>query len=238
MIKKGFPIFAFFLLCSTAFAQWPSFTLRNYHYSDFKQQTSPYFSMLSSQISVHPFVLRSADSRFNAGMNLSGFNPYSDIGKVGLRPGLLPSLEGTIIVTSNLAFHGTISGLTHATGLVWIQGWGFRLFLTDDPGKDWSISAKFSRLDNVGNYRLSSIDMILEKEWQLSSFHFRTGLGSNSFKSKIFIDGDEIPSFIRGSDTYATFGVIFQYNKFLLCPELYLSQEGVQLSLGLHRVFH
>lgn len=238
ILKKRFFLFALTFLCSTAYSQWPSFTLKSTGYSDFKEQTSPYFAMISSQVSTHPVVLRSIDSRFRAGVNISGHSPYSDLNEIGLRPGILPTLSGAVIVTSNLAFHGMVSGLPHATGLTSVQGWGLRLFLTDDPKNDWSISTKFSRLDNPNKYRLSTIDFVVEKEWQLSSLHLRAGLGSNTYKSRIFIDGDDIPSSVRGSAVYVTFGMIFNYQRFLLYPEFYVSQTGIQLGLGLQKGFH
>lgn len=231
-----------FLFGSGLHAQWPSFDVSNAVGSDFTDKTTPYFSMISSEIGSHPFVLRTADYRFRAGGSYHYYLPYPKYEYAQQQRGGLPFAEGIIIVTSNLALHGMVSGVAQSTGseqsFVHIQGWGFRLFLTDTPGNDWSLSTRFSTLNNPKNYRLTTMDAMLDKEWQISTFHLRTGLGSNTYKAAIFIDTEPAPSTVRGFTPYVSLGAVFWFQSIVFTPDMRLSNNGVQLTLSLQKGFH
>ncbi len=223
---------------STLYGQWPSFTFSDLDGAGFTKNTQPYFSMISSQISTHPFVSKSPDQRFRSGVNITGALSYSDLNKIGIKQGLLPTAEGIIVASSNLAFHGMVSGLIQSSGFVYMHGWGFRLFLTDNPGNDWSVSTKFSKIYSPDYYRLTSIDGVCEKEWTVSNIHFYTGFGSNYYKSRIFFEGDNIPTLVQDSFPYLVLGVIYKYHSFSVIPNIQNSKNGLLFNIEILKGFH
>jgi len=231
-----------FLFGSGLHAQWPSFDVSSAVGSNFTDKTTPYFSMISSEIGSHPFVLRSADYRFRAGVSYHYYLPYPKFEYAQQQQGGLPFVEGTIIVTSNLALHGVVSTAAQSTGseqsFIHIQGWGFRLFLTDTPGNDWSLSTRFSTLNSPKNYRLTTLDTRIDKEWQISTFHLRTGLGSNTYKATITMDEENVPSMVRGYTPYFSVGAILRFQSIVFAPDIRISGDGVQLTLSLQKGFH
>lgn len=212
-------------------AQWASFKLDNLDSGQFQQQTEPFLKTISLSTNKHFFSPITINNRINIGISYShGINITGERHSTDLMGGY-PNIAGTFVVTQNLLLKGNMSIFKSESDLVQSFGYGFGLGLTNKDKNNWRFSVLFSKLQGPDDFKNRSVDAVIIKEFEFDSVPIFTGLGLNTYNTKILIEElDVIPKSIKGNANYFLFGALLSKGFLTVAPILQVNSDVMILS--------
>jgi len=189
-----------------------------------------------------PFYLSSTVKRLKIGFNVSrGFDfSGSKIAKRNLN--LIPVMQGSFAVSSNLNLRGKIGIFSSSNLLSQLSSFGFGLELSkpaQNSLKHWELDVELGRLRSSSLNNLSMLEVSLKYKFRFGILPVFAGLGSNQLKGRVFYAGDtESSSKIKTQINYIMGGVLINMGSLKLSPQLTISSNFMSLFLDFYKEFN
>ena len=116
-----------------------------------------------------------------------------------------PNVDIGMKVTRNLSIINKIYGFKADNEHPQITGAGLQYYLGSGDSLYWSATVQSIALRGLKYFSLSSLSIDLRKWYNMKSFKFRLGIGSNYFKERTHSNTDVLPSLIKGQINYLGF---------------------------------
>ncbi len=219
-------------------AQWTSFELDNIELENFQQQVEPFLKTISLSSNRHFFSQININKRISLGVSYShGINISGEKYSTDLIGGF-PNLAGALVVTPNLSLKGNMSLFKSGNDLVQSYAYGLGINLTNKDNNNWRFSVLFSRLQGADDLKNRSTDAVIVKEFELGTVLIFTGLGLNTYNTKILIeDLDSISKSIKGNANHLLLGIQLIKGRLTIIPVLQVNSDVVILSIEISGIF-
>ena len=138
-----------------------------------------------------------------------------------------PNVDIGIKVTKNLSIINKIYGFKIGNEHPQIMGGGLQYYFGSGDFLNWSATVQKINLKGLKYFSLSSLSIDLRKWYNLKSFKFRLGIGSNYFKQRTLSNTDVLPTVIKGQINYLGFDFSLPVRTFNLGLENQISKSMI-----------
>ena len=138
-----------------------------------------------------------------------------------------PNFDIGIKVTKNLSIINKVYSFKAGNEHPQIIGAGLQYYFGSGDSLDWSATVQRINLKGLKYFSLSSLSIDLRKWYNLKSFEFRLGIGSNFFKDRTFSNTDVLPAVIKGQIKYLGFDFSLPLGSFNLGLENQISKSMI-----------
>ena len=138
-----------------------------------------------------------------------------------------PNVDIGMKVTRNLSIINKIYGFKTGNEHPQITGAGLQYYLGSGDSLYWSATVQRINLRGLKYFSLSSLSIDLRKWYNMKSFKFRLGIGSNYFKERTHSNTDVLPSLIKGQINYLGFDFSLPIRTFNLGLENQISKSMI-----------
>ncbi|MEL1234250.1 MAG: hypothetical protein VW667_10125, partial [Candidatus Neomarinimicrobiota bacterium] len=132
-----------------------------------------------------------------------------------------------IRVTKNLSIVNKVFGFKVDNEHPQIMGGGLQYYFGGGDSLDWSATVQRINLKGLKYFSLSSLSIDLRKWYNLKSYKFRLGIGSNYFKERTHTNTDVLPSLIKGQINYLGFDFSLPLGTFNIGLENQISKSMI-----------
>ena len=212
-------------------AQMVDFNLKNINGKNFQDSIEPFITAVSISSANHFEDLLYTNKRlqigvaFNYGVNISGNDTSSKLF------GGFPSIGAGLMISENLKIKGTFAIFNSGEDLIQSFAYGAGIKLSANENSSWHLSLLFSELNGPTDIELKSMDGNINYGFKIVNISTIIGIGTNSYKSKILIDDNELPNTIKDNTVYLLLGTKFAKGNFTTTPIIKFSPKALILGL-------
>lgn len=237
---KQLRFFICLLSLSAVWSQWTEFNLERADISDFQSEILPVIRHGAMSAGHAPFFIQSAGKRLRIGLNFSRGMDLTRSKFAESSLNWIPTLYGSILVTSNLHLKGKLGGYSRENSMVQIFGFGLGLQLTQpEQGPYWELDIDMGQVRSPRHSRLSTVEMAVKRIFTVRDIPVFLGLGTSQFKAIIYsLPAASLPSKIESQLYYVKAGTIIKKGVFHLAPQLAGSPKFWVIIIDVYWEFH
>jgi len=219
-------------------AQLVEFDIENVESDNFKNEVEPFIKTVSISSVNHFEDQFKTNKRFQFGVAYShGINISDNETAANLLSGY-PNIGGALMISDNLKLKGNFSIFSSGDDIVQSFAYGVGLRIASNEASNWRLSILFADLKGPTNIKLKAMDINISYGLLVNNLPVFIGVGSNSYKSKILVENDDIPNTIKGNSLYLSLAAQFNKWNFTTTPLVKISPDaiivGVEFSGAVH----
>ena len=212
-------------------AQFADFDLANIEQDKFKDTVDPFIKSVSISSINHFEDQFNTNKRLQLGfvysycINLSGVEESSELF------GGYPNICAGLIISENLKLKGNFAVFNSGDNIVQSFAYGAGINISTNGKSSWRLSIMVSELSGPTDIEMKAMDGVVNYGFRIKSMPAFVGLGTNSYKSKILLESDELPDTIKGNTLYLSFGLQLVKSNFTTIPIIKLSSDALVVGL-------
>lgn len=237
---KHLRFFIFLLSLSMAWSQWTDFTFDRADIADFQSEILPILSQGTMSVGHTPFYTQSKGKRLRLGLSLSRGIDLTNSSFAESSLNWIPTLNGSVLVTSNLHLKAKVGGYSLENSMVQLLGVGLGLKLTQpDQGPYWELDIDMGQVRTPRYSRFGTVEVAIKRIITVRNIPVFFGLGSSQFKAKIYsLPHPSLSSKFEGQMNYIKTGAIIKKGLFHIAPQLAGNPKFWVLNLDVYWEFH
>ena len=212
-------------------AQLADFDLKNIEQDKFKETVEPFIKSVSISSINHFEDQFNSNKRlqlgiaYSHGINLSGVDKSSELF------GGYPNIGGGLMISENLKLKGNFAVFNSGDNIVQSFAYGVGINIATNEKNSWRMSLMVSELNGPTDIEIKAMDGVINYGFRIKNMPAFIGLGTNSYKSKILLEGNEIPGTIKGNTLYFSLGLQLVKGNFTTTPIIKLSSKAMVFGL-------
>jgi hypothetical protein len=219
-------------------AQMVDFDIENVESENFKNEVEPFIKTVSI-LSVNHFEDQfKTNKRFQFGVAYSqGLSISGNETSTNLLGGY-PNIGGALMISDNLKLKGNFSIFSSGEDIVQSFAYGIGLRIANNEAGNWRLSILFADLKGPSDIELKAMDTNISYGLMIKNLPVYIGVGSNSYKSKILIENDDIPNTIKGNSLYLSLAAQFNKWNFTTTPLIKINLDAIIVGIEFSGAVH
>ena len=212
-------------------AQFAGFNLADIEQDKFKENVEPSIKSVSISSINHFEDQFNTNKRLQLGLSYSHAINISGASEASELFGGYPNIGAGLMISENLKLKGNFAVFNSGKDVVQSFAYGAGINISTNEKSTWRMSLMVSELSGPTDIEIKAMDGVVNYRFRIKGMPTFIGLGTNSYKSKILLESDELPDIIKGNTLYLSFGLQLVKNNFTATPIIKLSSDALIVGL-------